>query len=194
MPSGYSLHAIGLQPACHRVTACAGWTPGDQPHKLTKLQIKLLGALHLTKPGQERMQREGWQLDSCPLLKPHELSASAVVNPQVTVEAYGGSFAAAGELLDACANGDVWTSHTKQRNGLNPMWNEHVEVGAYLRWRYLPWLYLLCRTVHVEVGISHPELAATLPPRCRHAAATLPPRCRYRWASRTPSSPCCASA
>ena len=32
------------------------------------------------------MQREGWQLDSCPLLKPHELSASSVVNPQVTTE------------------------------------------------------------------------------------------------------------
>ena len=54
----------------------------------------------------------------------------------MTVEAHGGSFAAAGEVLDACAHGDVWTSHTKQRNGLNPMWNEHVEVG-----------------------VSHPELA-----------------------------------
>ena len=52
------------------------------------------------------------------------------------MEAHGGSFAAAGEVLDACAHGDVWTSHTKQRNGLNPMWNEHVEVG-----------------------VSHPELA-----------------------------------
>ena len=56
----------------------------------------------------------------------------------MTVEAYGGSFAAAGELLDACAHGDVWTSHTKQRNGLNPMWNEHVEV---------------------RISFSHPELA-----------------------------------
>ena len=44
-----------LKPVHLRGGKKAGWKPGDQAHKLTKLQIKLLGALHLTKPGQERM-------------------------------------------------------------------------------------------------------------------------------------------
>ena len=108
----------------------------EHPHKLTKLQIKLVGALHLIKPGQERMKREEWHIDTCPLLKQHELSAASVVNPQVTVDVYGGTFCAAGDMLDACSDGDAWTSSTKQRNGLNPIWDEHVEVG-----------------------VSHPELA-----------------------------------
>ena len=106
------------------------------PHKLTKIQIKLIGALHLPKPGQERMEREAWHLDTCPLLKPHELSAASVINPFVNVEVFGGAFAAAGDVIDACQNGDAFTSMTKQRNGLNPLWNEHIEVG-----------------------VSHPELA-----------------------------------
>ena len=111
------------------------------------------------------MQREGWQLDSCPLLKPHELSASSVVNPQVTVEAYGGSFAAAGELLDACAHGDVWTSHTKQRNGLNPMWNEHVEVGISH-----PELTLTLTLALALVPTPNPQPGGYLAPRARRAA------------------------
>ena len=104
--------------------------PGEPPRKLTRLQIKLISALHLPKPGQERVLREGWQLDQCPLVRPHELSAASVVNPYVVVEAVGGSYAAAGDEIDATSNGDQWTSRLVVKNGLNPEWQQHLEVAV----------------------------------------------------------------
>lgn len=100
------------------------------PRKLTKLQIKIVCAMHLPKPGQRRVEREAWQTDACPLVCEHELSASAVVNPCVVVEAMGGIFAAAANDLDEAYPGDVWTSRTVQKNGLSPAWMQTVEVGV----------------------------------------------------------------
>ena len=79
---------------------------------------------------QDRIEREAWQLDHCPLLKPHDLSAAPVVSPCVQLEAVGGTFAAAAADLDDAVHGDTWTSAVKYRNGLNPVWLEKVEVGV----------------------------------------------------------------
>ena len=62
---GYVLKPAHLRGVGSRRAAREGATP----HKLTKIQIKLIGALHLVKPYQERVTREAWQIDNCPLLK-----------------------------------------------------------------------------------------------------------------------------
>jgi len=104
--------------------------PGAPPKKLTRLQIKIICAMHLPKAGQLRMEREDWQIDGCPLIREHELSAAAVVNPFLVIEAHGGSFAAAGADLDECSHGNIWVSKTVPRNGLAPSWMQTVEVGV----------------------------------------------------------------
>ena len=100
------------------------------PRKLAKMQIKVISAVHLPKPGQRRVEREGWQTEGCPLICEHELSAAQVVSPFVVVEVRGGTFAAASADLEDSLHGDVWTSRTVHRNGMSPAWIQTVEVGA----------------------------------------------------------------
>ncbi len=100
------------------------------PRKLTRLQVKLISGQHLPKPGQRRALREPWQLDHCPLLRPHQFSTSPVSDPFVVVEAFGGRFAAVADDLDACRHGAAWTSRAVSRNGLSPKWMQSFEVGV----------------------------------------------------------------
>ena len=83
---------------CPRVSFMSAHEKRASDRTLLTHRVSFLNR-HLPKAGQHRVEREAWQLDVCPLLQEHELSAAAVVSPCVVVEVRGGAFAAAGNDL-----------------------------------------------------------------------------------------------
>jgi hypothetical protein len=98
--------------------------PLAPPAEVEAWEVTLLCGRLLPKAGEERATGEPWLQAHCPLARSMRPSDGPVSSPSVTIEVFGGAFAAAAAApADAPPpQGEKWESAAVARNGFDPNW------------------------------------------------------------------------